>query len=146
ADRRPVEDGAESLLALAEGPLDLFAFGDVEEAGHYLEGLAVRAHHRDGVDQNPALPAIGKHKLVGHALHGLPAAEHDRPDAVGALQLRSIFRVGVPQLVRRLATHLLGAEPDDPLAGRIDLDDDPRGAEHDYARGDAAVERPKPLL
>ena len=52
----------------------------------------------------------------------------------------------MPELVWRLATHFLGAEPDDALAGRIDLDDDARGAQHQDAAGDAAVERAKPLL
>src|SRR5437588_12829284 len=36
ADGRPIEDGSESFLTLAQRPLDLFAFGDVEEAGHHL--------------------------------------------------------------------------------------------------------------
>jgi len=52
----------------------------------------------------------------------------------------------MPELVRRLATHFLGAQPDDALASRIDLDDDPRGAQHQDAGGDAAVERAKALL
>src|SRR5437588_8277017 len=60
ADRRPIEDGAESFLTLAQRPLNLFAFGDVQEAGHHLEGLPVRTNYRDGVDQDPAFAAIGE--------------------------------------------------------------------------------------
>src|SRR5438128_9371299 len=78
ADRRPIEDGSESFLTLAQRPLDLFAFGDVQEARHHLEGLAVRAHHRDGVEQNPALAAIGEYDLGRHPVHGLPRALGDR--------------------------------------------------------------------
>ena len=145
-DRGPIEDGAKPFLALAQGLLDLLALSDVQEARDHLERLAVRTHHRDGVDQDPAHPAIGEHDLVRNPLHGLPATKHDRSNPVGALQLRSIFGICVPELVRRLASHLLRAEPDDPLAGRIDLDDDAGGAEHQDAGGDAPVQRAKPLL
>src|SRR5438477_8876794 len=61
-DRRSIEDGSESFLTLTERPLDLFAFGDVQEAGNHLKGLPIRTHHRDGVDQDPALAAIGEYE------------------------------------------------------------------------------------
>ena len=128
ADRRPIEDGSESFLTLAQRPLNLFAFGDVQEAGNHLEGLAVRTHHRDGVDQNPSLAAIGQYMVAARQAEAL----RREAEAVIVRTRPVVLALGTGPGATRAGTSLARAESlfntmDYPLAKIAALDAEQAG-------------------